>query len=159
MLRLDINLVFTILNILIWYGIIRIFLFKPVNNIIKKREDAINASYEQAENAKKAALEEKKKYEVCQAQIEEEKKKAIEEAQETARAEYQQIVDDAHKQAGNIVADAKKAAQLEREKNVGRFEQEIKSLLIDAAAKSMNNADDGKLYNQFLDKAGETPDA
>lgn len=159
MLRLDINLVFTILNILIWYGIIRIFLFKPVNNIIKKREDAINASYEQAENAKKAALEEKKKYEVCQAQIEEEKKKAIEEAQESARAEYQQIVEDAHKQAGNIVADAKKAAQLEREKNVGRFEQEIKSILADAAAKSMNKADDTSLYNQFLDKAGETPDA
>ena len=43
MLRLDFNLVFTIVNLLIWYVIIRKFLFKPINDIITKREDAINA--------------------------------------------------------------------------------------------------------------------
>ena len=36
MLRLDINLVFTIINLLIWYAIIRIFLFKPINKVIDK---------------------------------------------------------------------------------------------------------------------------
>ena len=36
MLRLDINLLFTIINLLIWYLLIKKFLFKPVNNIIAK---------------------------------------------------------------------------------------------------------------------------
>ena len=45
MLRLDFNLVFTILNIVIWYVLIRKFLFKPINNIITKREEALNARY------------------------------------------------------------------------------------------------------------------
>ncbi len=41
MLRLDFNLVFTILNIVIWYVLIRKFLFKPINNIITKREESL----------------------------------------------------------------------------------------------------------------------
>ena len=45
MLRLDINLVFTIINLLIWYAIIRIFLFKPINKVIDKRNAAIQEKY------------------------------------------------------------------------------------------------------------------
>lgn len=41
MLRLDINLVFTIINLIVLFVLMRIFLFKPVNNIIAKREEAI----------------------------------------------------------------------------------------------------------------------
>ena len=46
MLRLDINLVFTIINLLIWYAIIRIFLFKPINKVIDKRNAAIQEKYD-----------------------------------------------------------------------------------------------------------------
>ena len=45
MLRLDINLVFTIINLLIWYAIIRIFLFKPINKVSDKRSAAIQEKY------------------------------------------------------------------------------------------------------------------
>ena len=48
MLRLDINLVFTIINLLIWYAIIRIFLFKPINKVIDKRSAAIQEKYDEA---------------------------------------------------------------------------------------------------------------
>ena len=48
MLRLDINLLFTIINLLIWYFLIKKFLFKPVNNIIAKREEAIEGRYKEA---------------------------------------------------------------------------------------------------------------
>mgnify|MGYP003084979315 FL=1 len=48
MLRLDINLVFTIINLLIWYAIIRIFLFKPINKVIYKRNAAIQEKYDEA---------------------------------------------------------------------------------------------------------------
>lgn len=48
MLRLDINLVFTIINLLIWYAIIRIFLFKPINKVIDKRNTAIQEKYDEA---------------------------------------------------------------------------------------------------------------
>ena len=42
MLKLDWNLLFTAIKIVVWYIIIKLFLFKPINNIIDKRRDAIN---------------------------------------------------------------------------------------------------------------------
>ena len=37
MLSLDWNLLITVINLVIFYVLLRIFLFKPVNNIIEKR--------------------------------------------------------------------------------------------------------------------------
>ena len=54
MLRLDINLVFTIINLLIWYAIIRIFLFKPINKVIDKRNAAIQEKYDEAKKMQEA---------------------------------------------------------------------------------------------------------
>ena len=55
MLRLDINLVFTIINLLIWYAIIRIFLFKPINKVIDKRNAAIQEKYDEAKKMQEEA--------------------------------------------------------------------------------------------------------
>ena len=75
MLRLDINLVFTIINLLIWYAIIRIFLFKPINKVIDKRSAAIQEKYDEAKKMQEEAQAEKEKYAACQDEIEVEKNK------------------------------------------------------------------------------------
>ena len=53
MLRLDINLVFTIINLLVLYFLMKKFLFKPVNNIIAQREEAIKKQFDDADEAQK----------------------------------------------------------------------------------------------------------
>ena len=73
MLRLDINLVFTIIDLLIWYAIIRIFLFKRINRVIDQREQAIQSRYADAQKLQDEAAAEKDKYAASQAQIEAEK--------------------------------------------------------------------------------------
>lgn len=157
MLRLDLNLVFTIINLLIWYVIIRKFLFKPINDIITKREDAIKARYAEADQLKKEAQEEKDKSAQYQAQIENEKAKIMAAAQADARVEFDQIVADANKKAGQILETSKKEAALQKEKVMNKAEQEIRSLILDAAVKSMQSENsDEALYDQFLTKAGET---
>lgn len=156
MLRLDINLAFTALNLLIWYLLIRKFLFKPVNQVISSREEAIKSRYEEAQRLQEEAKAEKDKCRALQAGIEEEKDKVSAEAQKRGRAEYEQIVKDAQKKAEQIVEASKKEAELEKEKIVGRAEREIRALVMDAAVKSMESSDsDGALYDQFLTKAGE----
>lgn len=65
MLRLDINLVFTIINLLIWYAIIRIFLFKPINKVIDKRNATIQEKYDEAKKMQEEAQAEKEKYAAC----------------------------------------------------------------------------------------------
>ena len=157
MLRLDFNLVFTIVNLLIWYVIIRKFLFKPINDIITKREDAINARYAEAQKLQDDAKAEKEKSAQFQAQIEREKAKIMADAQADARVEYDQIVSDAHKKAGQIIDSSKKEAALQKEKVMNKAEQEIRGLILEAAVKSMQSQNsDEALYDQFLTKAGET---
>lgn len=160
MLRLDINLVCTIINLLIWYVVIRKFLFKPVNAVISKREEAIASRYAEAQKLQDEAQAEKDKCAVFQAEIAEEKTKTIAKAQESARTEYDRILSDAQKKAEQIVETSRKEAELEKEKIIGKAESEIRSLIMDAAVRSMQSSgNDGALYDQFLTKAGETTHA
>ena len=97
MLRLDINLVFTIIDLLIWYAIIRIFLFKRINRVIDQREQAIQSRYADAQKLQDEAAAEKDKYAASQAQIEAEKTRVMNQAQEDARTEYNHILEEANK--------------------------------------------------------------
>jgi len=76
MLKLDINLLFTVINLVVWYLLIKKFLFKPVNNIISKREEAIADRYREAEQEKVQAGEQKQKYELEKLQKENDELKA-----------------------------------------------------------------------------------
>lgn len=97
MLRLDMNLLWTVVNIVIWYGLIRKFLFKPVNAVISKREEEIASRYADAQKLQEEAKAEKEKCEKFEAQIQEEQEKAVAEAKENARTEYDRIVAEAQK--------------------------------------------------------------
>ena len=51
MLRIDSNLIWIIVNLLIFYFLIRKFLFKPVLNIIEKRKQMVTEQFEKADTA------------------------------------------------------------------------------------------------------------
>lgn len=156
MLRLDINLLWTVLNILIWYLLIWKFLFKPVNAVISKREEEIASRYAAAQKLQEEAKAEKDRCEQFETKIREEQEKAVAEAKENARAEYDRIVKEAQKKAEQIVESSKKEAELQKNRILSKTEQEIRSLIMDTAVQSMQaSGDDKELYDQFLIKAGE----
>ena len=152
MLRLDINLVFTIINLLIWYAIIRIFLFKPINKVIDKRSAAIQEKYDEAKKMQEEAQAEKEKYAACQDEIEVEKNKVLDAARASAREEGRQLIENAQKEADKVIRKAGEDARREKDKML-----EQAKLVLDAAAGSMNKkSDDSALYDEFLKKAGTT---
>ncbi len=160
MLRLDWNLVFTVLNLLIWYILIRKFLFKPINKVIDQREAGIAARYEEAQKIKAEAEKEKDEYHQLQAKIEEEKASAMTEAQARAQEEYDHILEEADKKAGQILESSKKEASRQKEKILKEAESEIRTIIKETAAEAMKSgSDDHTLYDQFLIKAGETSHA
>lgn len=157
MLRLDINLVFTIINLLIWYAIIRIFLFKPINKVIDKRNAAIQEKYDEAKQIQEEAQAEKEKYAACQDEIEVEKNKVLDAARASAREEGRQLIENAQKEADKVIRKAGEDARREKDKMLEQAKHEILSLVLDAAAGSMNKkSDDSALYDEFLKKAGTT---
>lgn len=157
MLRLDINLVFTIINILIWYAIIRFFLFKPINKVIDKRNAGIQEKYDEAKKMQDEAQAEKAQYAACQKEIESERNKVLDAARADARKEGRQLLDNAQKEADKILKKANEDAVREKDKMMEQAKKEILSMVLDAAAGSMNKkADDSALYDEFLKKAGTT---
>ena len=157
MLRLDMNLLWTVLNLLIWYVLIRKFLFKPINAVISKREEAIASQYAKAQKLQEEAEAEKSRCTEVQAEIEKEKAAVFTEAKENARNEYDRIVTEAGVKAAQIMEDSRKEAEQEKARIIEKAEQEIRSMIMEEAVKSMQaSQSDHALYDQFLAKAGET---
>ena len=51
MLKLDMNLLWTVVNVLIMYVLLRKFLFKPVQDVIAKRQQMVDAQLADAQIA------------------------------------------------------------------------------------------------------------
>lgn len=159
MLNFNLNLVFTIINLLILYFLVKRFLFKPVQNIIAKRQEEVEAEFKKAEEANNAADELKKQYEASMAGVEDEKKQVVADARKKANDEYERIVAEANVQAADIVKTAKADAEAEKVKILSKADAEITEMVIHATAKVVGAkadvANDRALYDQFLGKAGE----
>lgn len=159
MLNFNINLVFTIINLLILYFLIRRFLFKPVLDIIAKRQEEVEAEFKKADEATKVADQIKVKYEEAMASVDDEKKQVVANAQKKASEEYERIVAEARATAEGIVEKAQTEANVEKDKILSKADAEIAEMVINATAKvvaaKVDVANDRALYDKFLGKAGE----
>lgn len=159
MLKLDINLLFTVINVLILYFIVQRFLFKPLQKILDARQAQIDKQYADAQSAQDEADNMKKQYQDSLAQIDVEKNTILLESREKASAEYERIVADAKAEAEKIVGDAKKNANAEKQKRMQEAEEQIADLVVEATAKisgtKQSAEGDRALYDQFIAKAGK----
>lgn len=162
MLRLDLNVLWTIINLLITYGIVRLFLFKPVKKVLEARQAEIDGQYQEAQTARDTAERLKSEYEEALKDASKEKLQIISEARQKAGGEYEKILSDAKKQAQQIVEDADRMAEREQQKRMQQAQEQITELVVAATAKLMasrQNAEaDRELYNQFIAKTGEKCD-
>ena len=93
----------------------------------------------------------------CQDEIEVEKHKVLDAARASAREEGRQLIENAQKEADKVIRKAGEDARREKDKMLEQAKHEILSLVLDAAAGSMNKkSDDSALYDEFLKKAGTT---
>jgi len=118
MLRLDINLVFTIVNIVVLYICMRLFLFKPVNKILKQRQDAVQKQFDDAKEAQDKAEALKQEYEASLTNAKAESDRIMEEAKKKADAEYERVVKNADEEAAAKMQQAEEAIKVEKEKSM-----------------------------------------
>lgn len=153
------NLLFTVLNLLILLFLVKKFLFKPVMNIIAKRQELIDRQFAEADTAQKEAAQLKEQYENRMNAAGKDAKQTLLEAKTRARAEYDKILADADEKAAQILEEARKSADLEHAKAVRDAKADITRLAVEAAGKIVGSADlasaDQALYDEFLKRAGE----
>ncbi|WP_346662998.1 F0F1 ATP synthase subunit B [uncultured Merdimonas sp.] len=159
MLRVDFNLVLTMINLVVLFLILRKFLFRPVMDIMEKREAMIADGLKNAETSQTEALELKSQYEAKLQGAKEESSQMIERAKQEAKAEYDRIVSDADNEAQKLIQSARDNMDMEREQAIRDMKSQVASLAMDAARKVLVNggrgADDTSAYDQFLEETGD----
>ena len=153
MLRLDWNILFNIINLIILYLLMKRFLFKPVNAILEKRQQAADAQFAEADRQKAEAKESQEHYDALVQGAEDEKKRIVADARQEASAEYGRIVSEAKDKADGIVEKAKADAENEK------ADAAVRDMVVTAAARMVAMKDakesDRALYDKFLAETKE----
>ncbi|MDO5403487.1 MAG: F0F1 ATP synthase subunit B [Eubacteriales bacterium] len=159
MLRLDINFLFTIINLLILFALMYIFLLKPVRKIIELRQEEVDKGFKEADEAKMTAHKLEGEYKQSVEKIQEEKRIVLQEASKKADEDYHRIINDANEKAKQIKEDARLEGENQKRQILLKADKEIADMVVSATAKVIagysSKEDSGELYNKFLDKAGE----
>ncbi len=153
------NILISLLNLLILFLLFKKFLFKPVNNMLAKRQSEIDARYDAADEAKKSAEENKLIWDEKLSAVKEESDAIIKKAQDSAKRQGDTIVLKAKEQADAIVRQAETEAELEMKKAEDSIKQEIVEVSTALANKLLEreiNADDHRtLIDSFIEKIGD----
>ena len=159
MLHVDPNIFWTVVNLLILFILLRIFLFKPVLGMIEKRKAAIEGTLSDADQKNAAAQALKQQYESSLKDAKQESFLIVSDAKDRAQVQYNQIIDKANADASQIVRQANAAAEADREKILKDAQSELASVALAAASKLLGTTVDAKankaMLDAFLAEAGD----
>ena len=158
MLTFNSGLLWTFVNLIVFFLILKKLLFQPVMGMIEKREQMISGQIEDAEKKNTQAGLLKEKYEAELKNANQEAAMIVKTAKERGKEEYEKILRDAGAEASKIIADASKTIETEREKAVQGIQNEIAQVAIAAASKviqeNVDQASNEKILDDFLREAG-----
>ena len=152
MLTLNLNILWTVVNILVLFVLLRKFLYRPVMNVIEQRQKQIDDAIADAEGKKNDA-----QAVLAQAQdklqnVDTEAAQRREAYEKQAEKEKEQLLQDAQRQADAIVAEGKAAAEAEHARRLRDARDMCEKLL----ARNLTQQDDARLLDDLLQKAGDS---
>jgi len=150
---------FQIINFVVLLFILKRLLYKPIREIMEKRRGLIEKTVEDAERAKKEALELKEKNQEELNNLSELRIQMLEKVKEEAETERKKVMSETEKEAKKIIEKEKAVFDIEK----SRLEAGLKDKAIETvsifAFKLLNDIADEELhkniYRRFLDELGE----
>lgn len=159
MLRFDVNLLFTVINLLILYVILRKFLFGRVNKILEARQQMIEDQLSAAAQEQEKAQALKAEYEQSLADAKQTSEQILADAQAKAKEAYSRVLKSADEQAAKTMEQAREKMEAERRSAMRSLRGEISGLAIETASRVISEQIspeiNRKLYDQFLEEAGD----
>lgn len=153
------ELIFTWVNLLILFLLMKKFLFKPVRAILDKREEEVRKMYDDAEAAKTDAAALEAQYSEKLAGAQQEAREIVETARRRASEQSGEIVSEARNKAADLLQKANVQIESERKDAVNEIKSELSSIAVDIAGKvierDINEKDHEKLIQEFIDGIGE----
>lgn len=153
------QILISLINLVLLFLIVKRFLFKPVKNILAKRQSEVDAQYNDAELAKKDAEDSRKEWQEKLSGANEEADSIIEKARDNAKNRSEKLISEAEEKADSIIRNAKTAAELEMQKAADGIKREIVevsgALTEKMLEREINSEDHRALIDSFIKKVGE----
>ncbi len=129
------QLIFTWCNLLILFLLVRHFLFKPVQKIIKQREDEVGEMYDKAEAAQKHAEALEAEYTVKLADAKNEASRIMQTATKNAQTRGDEIVREAEEKAAAAMTKAEARIEQERKNALSQIQGQVADMAVSIAQK------------------------
>ena len=137
MIKIDINLVFTIINLLVLYVLMKRFLFGPIIKVMDERKAMIDQQFAGAKEMEDNARELESKYEDALKSAKEESYQIMEQARKEAKIQSERTVEDTAARVDAMLAKAQEDIRNERENAMRQMESDVASLAMGLPPKSL----------------------
>lgn len=146
------QIIFTILNMLILFFVLKKKLFVPVKEHMEKRANEIKNSIEEADRKNKEADDILKDYQVKISEAQTQGRAIIEEARQTAQKRADEIVALASDESSKIKERALKDIEMEKEKTIRNIKGEVADMAILATEKLIGKSIDTQTSKNLIDE-------
>lgn len=158
MLKIDWNIIWTIVNIIILFLFFKKKLFGPVTAMMEKRTKMIEDSFEEAKVKNEEAETLLIDYQAQLNQADEEASQIIKTARNQADVEYNTKMTEIDEESARRIEEAKKQIALERQKVMQSAQEEIAAIAILATSKIIQkNVDmntNKQIFGDFVKEVG-----
>lgn len=142
-------------NVFILYLILRKFFWEKIKKFMDDRAAAVQDAIDAAEAQNKRADEKMANYSRRIANVEEEGREIIKASKQQADAQAQIIIEEARKQASDIIAKAEKTIEQEKAQAMEEMRKEIASIAMLAAEQIVGREIDSVGQDAIIDQAIE----
>lgn len=150
---------FTFLNFLAVFFVLKRFLFKPVMKMIQDRQDEIDGMYADAGEAKASAQAMQEEYAQKLSEANQTGERIVKEAVARGQSKEEEIVRQANAEAAAIMDKANATIAQEKKKAINDAKDEISGMAMAIAEKvvgrELKAQDQEKLFDEFLEELGD----
>lgn len=142
-----------IVNFIIILYVLKRFVYKPLFNVLKKREELVKESVQNAEDSKKALEKAQGKEKELIKEARANADQILKDAKEQASAILKKSEEDAKKQKQQILQEAKEQIEIETAKAQAELNKHVAQLSIELLKKSLDNVFTDKEQSELVNKA------
>lgn len=153
------SIIFTLINTLILFLVIKHFLFNPVNKMLEERKDDIADTYNKADIALEKAKEAEAHYNELISGARDESAQIIKNASQKAQQRSDEIINSAKADAAQIRVKAEADIQREKQEAKKEIRSEISEIAVMVASKlvdkEINESDHRRFIDEFIENVGD----
>lgn len=147
------TLIFTWVNLLILFLLVKKLFFKPMNNMLEARKAEIESDYSKARDAQENADKMREEYEALLGTAKDSAEKIVSDAVSNASMRSDAIVKEAEEKAQGMIERAQKSIDAQREAAFMELKSDVSEMAVDIAKKIIEKDITREDHESLIDKA------